>query len=148
MRLTISVRGKGLEPTTAANSLDGCSGFWRAGFAFLVPFFEAPLEIDVLLGMFLLRDECRGRPGTEAMLPRVAYPQFGCFRRALLASERRPAATTSVCRRSPAPPPRRCSSPRPRPAVRRLAPAPWAGPHGTGALAGQSSPPYPRAPSR
>src|SRR5215212_11715291 len=33
--LTTSVRGSGEEPTTAASSFDGCSGFIRAGLTFL-----------------------------------------------------------------------------------------------------------------
>src|SRR5215207_1845954 len=33
--LTTSGRGSGSEPTTAASSLDGCSGFIRAGLTFL-----------------------------------------------------------------------------------------------------------------
>src|SRR5215218_9670979 len=33
--LTTSVRGSGAEPTTAASSFEGCSGFARAGFGFL-----------------------------------------------------------------------------------------------------------------
>jgi hypothetical protein len=34
--LTTSGRGRGEEPTTAASSVEGCSGFIRAGFGFLV----------------------------------------------------------------------------------------------------------------
>ena len=33
--LTTSVRGRGDEPTTAASSFEGCSGFISAGFGFL-----------------------------------------------------------------------------------------------------------------
>src|SRR3954465_1558683 len=33
--LTTSVRGRGDDPTTAASSFEGCSGFARAGFGFL-----------------------------------------------------------------------------------------------------------------
>jgi hypothetical protein len=33
--LTTSVRGRGDDPTTAASSFDGCTGFARAGFGFL-----------------------------------------------------------------------------------------------------------------
>src|SRR6478735_12662548 len=33
--LTTSVRGSGVDPTTAASSFEGCSGFARAGFGLL-----------------------------------------------------------------------------------------------------------------
>src|SRR4051794_27129078 len=33
--LTTSVLGSGADPTTAASSFEGCSGFARAGFGFL-----------------------------------------------------------------------------------------------------------------
>jgi hypothetical protein len=59
------------------------------GSLLLVPFFdEAPLELDVLLGMFALSWETRDRSNAAC----VAYPQFGCYRRAILESARRPGA--------------------------------------------------------
>jgi hypothetical protein len=39
--LTTSVRGNGEEPTTPASSVEGCNGFIRAGFGFLVAFVPA-----------------------------------------------------------------------------------------------------------
>src|ERR671932_793999 len=43
--LTVSGRDRGLEPTTAASSLDGCIGFIKAGFALRpdVPSFDSLL---------------------------------------------------------------------------------------------------------
>ena len=91
-----------LKPTTAANSLDGCSGFCRAGFAFLVPLAEeAPLAFDVLLGILpsSARDAPRCRePSVEtpdrANAARASIQrQSGCFvtmlaERAILTPER------------------------------------------------------------
>src|SRR4051794_29133891 len=47
--LTTSVRGSGEEPTTAASSFEGCSGFIRAGFGFLVAVVPALSVVDAAI---------------------------------------------------------------------------------------------------
>jgi hypothetical protein len=88
--------GQGSEPTTAANSLDGCSGFCRAGLAFLPSLVdEAPLVFRVWLGMpFLPRcvvPKCQtpsGQTWTQAAVFVVRWIAPILPERAILTPER------------------------------------------------------------
>src|SRR5205807_8647942 len=64
--LTTWPRGRGAEPTTAASSSDGCSGFCRAFALPALAFFSR-----VLVGIDLLRFPCDSHPGCPA------YRTFG-----------------------------------------------------------------------
>src|SRR6478736_2299740 len=81
--LTTSVRGSGADPTTAASSLDGCSGFARARLGFLAAL--ASVIVKLLNCALLPSAGARGRDHGQQGLNTSLIPlgsskcENGCF---------------------------------------------------------------------